>query len=248
MPEERKIDRQTLRRAVSRTAECLSMEQLERVVESGEAGDPAQRNHLSDCLFCQTELSMLRTFLAAEAQPDEGAAGAWIANQLEKRGVAGAAARSTPAAFPWWSRIFGLRSVLAASVLAVLLFAIVILRHEPKEPELQARLSAAGGVSRSQQVMTVSPKGDLQARPSEFQWRSFPGAASYVVNVMEIDGGNIWSGRSSTASLQVPSDVRRQIIPAKTLMWKVTALDAAGKNVAESGVERFRLTTVRGAQ
>ncbi len=248
MSEERKIDRQTLRRAVSRTAECLSMEQLERVIETGEATDPAQRNHLLECLFCQTELSMLRTFLTAEAQPDEGAAAAWIASQLEKRGVAGTAARSTPAAFPWWSRVFGLRSILAASALAVLLFAITVLRHEPKEPELQARLSAGGSISRSQQVMTVSPKGDLQTQPSEFQWKPFPGAAAYVVDVMEIDGGNIWSERSSAASIQVPSDVRRRIIPAKTLMWKVTALDAAGKNLAESSVERFRLTTVRGAQ
>jgi hypothetical protein len=33
--------------------------------------------------------------------------------------------------------------------------------------------------------------------------------------------------------------------PGKTLLWKVTALDASGKPIASSNAERFRVTAAK---
>src|SRR6478672_672483 len=70
--------------AASATDECLPLEVLERMTESNSA-DPKAAAHLAECVHCQTELSMLKSFEASVPSTEEGAAVAWIAAQLERK-------------------------------------------------------------------------------------------------------------------------------------------------------------------
>jgi hypothetical protein len=72
------------------------------------------------------------------------------------------------------------------------------------------------------------------------------GASTYsvVITAMDIDHTVIWQGQANQNGLTVGPDLRSKIRPGKPLMWKVTALDSTGKEIA-TGEGRFRLALTK---
>jgi hypothetical protein len=95
---------------------------------------------------------------------------------------------------------------------------------------------------RSEGVVALAPIGDLMRSPAELRWRTFPGASRYSVKLMEVDHSELWQASLEETAVLLPAAVREKVVPGKTLLWQVTALDGAGKALANSRLERFRLT------
>jgi hypothetical protein len=59
---------------------------------------------------------------------------------------------------------------------------------------------------------------------------------------MEVDRSELWSVDVARTAVNLPATVREHIVPAKTLLWDVTAYGASTTTpIATSDVERFRL-------
>ena len=111
------------------------------------------------------------------------------------------------------------------------------MRNEPVVDESGANISNF----RSGVVKLNSPLGDLATAPQAFNWEAVPGASKYRVKLMEVDQNLLWTNEINTLSIAVPADLQGRIVPAKTLLWQVEALDASGRMIASSSPERFRV-------
>jgi hypothetical protein len=225
--------------AVSATKDCPGIEVLEQVME-GSAQDPRTRKHVSTCPHCQSEMAMLRRFEYGEASPEEGAAVAWIAAQLE-RNQSSAAAKPARQAIPFWRSLFRVPYMAAAAaVIVAATLGISLYVNEDFKPVIDHNIS--GSPLRSGQIRLTAPTGDLSQPPDQLSWEPVAGAARYsiVINALDIDHTVVWQGESSLNALTVGPDLRSKIRPGKPLAWKVTALDSSGKELA-TGEARFRL-------
>jgi hypothetical protein len=88
----------------------------------------------------------------------------------------------------------------------------------------------------------LDPTGDLTKAPAALRWQAMSGAKRYRIRVMEVDQNELWQTESGEATVSLPAAVRATIVPGKTLLWQVTALDSAGNPVAASQILRFRLS------
>jgi hypothetical protein len=110
--------------------------------------------------------------------------------------------------------------------------------------------SSAGigeGVMRSQGLELTGPAGDVLQRPTEFRWRAVPGAVRYQVRLMEVDHREVWRGEATADFISIPAPVQALMSSGKTLLWQVSASDKSGKLVGTSGMQSFRVTSVKSA-
>jgi hypothetical protein len=238
------INRSTLKAALRSTPECLTVQELERLAE-----DPSPKHpHLAKCPRCQAELTLLKEFEASSPLPDEGAAVTWISAQLDRnldqiknpRSVSRNAQSTT--ATGWFSGLFKVgtgRWLVPVAAIVVVTTASLILLRPSKEPELHANLGSGQAIYRSQQVEVVSPIGELAGAPNSLQWKGFPGAAEYKVEIMEVDHAPLWSAKTNDISITIPSATRAKMLPGKPVIWQATALDSQGRTLAVSQLERF---------
>ena len=237
-------NRETLKSALAAGPDCLPLEQLEALA--------AQANlhpHLEQCPRCQAELALLKSFESSVPLADEGAAVAWISSQMERRleqikgrNRAGSGAVGLGRPTPWLDRLFGTRPArlwVPVGALAVLAVVGVLWLRAPQEPGLQATVQSDHPIYRSQEVEVVSPAGTLAEAPAQLQWRAFEQAALYKATIMEVDHAPIWSLETTREIAPVPASVRDKMLPGKTLLWQVTALDSQGRAIATSQVQRF---------
>jgi hypothetical protein len=242
-------DRDTLKLAVAATPQCLSAAQLESLVD-GKHSDP----HLAECVRCQSELAMLKSFEAAEPLPQEGAAVAWISAHLDRQLEAikspsrGHLGRTATAGFArqgsWLARVFGvgsMRWVLPAAVMATAVVAAVVALKPARAPELQASNNRQQEIYRSQEVQLVTPMGDVQQPPTELRWQSFPSAVVYKVVLMEIDHSQLWASETKGPAAEIPLALRGKLLPGKPILWQVTAMDTQSQVIGTSQVQEFRL-------
>jgi len=238
------INRSTLKAALTATPECLTLQELERLAEDPSPKDP----HLAACPRCQAELVLLKEFEASSPLLDEGAAVTWISAQLDRNldqiknpGSVSRNTQSTTAA-NWLSGLFkvgtGRWLVPVTAIVVVAAVSMIVLRPS-KEPELHANLGSGPAVYRSQQVEVVSPVGELAGAPNSLQWKGFPGAAVYRVEVMEVDQAPLWAAKTNDTSFTIPSATRAKMLPGKPVLWQVTALDSQGRTLAVSQLQRF---------
>jgi hypothetical protein len=240
-------DRDVLKSTLSTTSECLAPEQLEGLLD-GKRSHP----HLAECPRCQAELAMLKSFEFGAPLPDEGAAVAWIGSHLDRqleaiknppRGrLLRPATQRLEAPVSWLARIFGLggmRWVLPATAVAAIAIASAILLRPAKAPELQANAARQSAVYRSQEVQLVSPIGDEEQVPRELRWQTFAGAATYRIEVMEVDHSALWTSETKASSAELPVSLRAKMLPGKPILWQVTALDAQARVVGTSQIQRF---------
>jgi hypothetical protein len=56
---------------------------------------------------------------------------------------------------------------------------------------------------------------------------------------MEVDNSPLWSTETTETSVEIPASLRAKIFPGKPILWQVTAVDAQGRVLGTSQIQRF---------
>lgn len=229
----------TWQEAAAASKDCLPLEVLERFTESAPV-DAKAATHLDSCAHCQTELSMLKNFEQAAPSADEGAAVAWIATQLQRQQGSPAKPASV-ARVSFWRNMFRVPYLAGAAALAaVLVLAISLYHPESGKPRVGGPQTGIS-VFRSGEVKLLGPAGDLTQAPTEFRWEAVQGAASYRVELTDALDKPLASATSAQPQMQTTPEMRAAMQARMPIKWKVTALDASGKSIAESSGGSFKI-------
>jgi hypothetical protein len=225
--------------AVAETKECLPLEVLERMIADPSA-DAKAATHLAGCAHCQTELAMLKSFEQSKPSANEGAAVAWIAAQLERQQNAPAAQQKI-ARVPFWRTMFRVPYLAGAAALAAVLIFGISLYHGNSDGPGKINPGLGSGQFRSGSIHLVSPIAEQNAVPAEFHWDAVQGASSYIVELKDVAGITLATAKSTQNVLPVTPELKANMLSGKPLKWKVTAMDAAGNEIANSSTEQFKV-------
>jgi hypothetical protein len=253
MPDRGGTDREIWKGALASTEACLTIEELARLSNGSPSEQSMGRAHLAECPRCQTELAMLKEFQSGATLPEEAAEVSWISAELERRFGRIGVPDLLPSSGPMpesersrrWHRLVDPRPVRAAaftSAAALVVIAVGLHFRGAQEPKLPSAPTSGPIVLRSEELVALGPIGDLTQPPAELRWQATPGAKRYRIRVMEVDQNELWQTESSQTSVSLPAAVRATLVPGKTLLWQVTAIDSAQKPVAASQILRFRLS------
>jgi hypothetical protein len=231
--------------AMSANDECLDLAVLERMAEPGTvAPDAKAARHLAECPHCQTELAMLKRFEAAEPLENEGAAVAWIAAQLQRNGLSQTASSPVRRVSIWQSLFaggFSWKPVAVALALVFVFGAGYMVMNRGGQPSINVPQIGVGPF-RSGTVKLAGPAGELTQAPTELKWEAFQGAASYSVELMEVDKTVLSKTQVQGTQLTLTPQQQQIMKPGKPILWQVTALDAAGNEIANSASrEQFKV-------
>lgn len=231
----------TWQSAVGLTEECLPLEVLERMTENSTA-DAKASAHLAECPHCQTELSLLKNFEASVPSANEGAAVAWIVAQLERKQNK-QVAKPAVARVSFWRSMFRVPYMAGAAALAVVLALGISLHHSSNHDGISSIGSGSIGSSdfRAGGIHFLSPVGELNQTPSEFRWEAFTGASSYTIELRDAIGTVLASTQTKKNVLIITPEIKAKMTEGKPLNWKVTALDASGKEIANSTGGDFKI-------
>ncbi len=94
---------------------------------------------------------------------------------------------------------------------------------------------------RTSAVEPLEPLGELESPPLGLAWRPVPGAASYRVALLGVDGTELWRRQAEAPAVELPEQTRGELRPGVVYYWRVEAFDAAGSRLASSDRARFRL-------
>ncbi len=223
------------------TADCMELEELTRSLD-GRLGEDRKRlakTHVAECAHCRTELALFSEFDGPTLQAGEQADVAAIVAELRQNEPV------VPAPVSWWQQLWTPRILAPVALGFASLLVVVVVSFQPKSSPSQPFVPNANEVVRSQSIEVIGPVGDIAQSPSVLAWRAVPGAASYRVRVAEVDRTELWSGTVGSSEAALPVHVRSRIVPLKTLVWEVTAVDVSGATIARSGLEPFRLQTAQ---
>lgn len=196
------------------------------------ASERAQQ-HLANCPRCAADVALYREFngglepLNAEESRSVDA----VVARLEARPPY---ARNTQ----WWAALTSWK-LLTPALAAVAIIAAITLTLPTRTTVDPPRISGEGDVTRSARLNVVEPAATVAKSPTKLVWQGVAAAASYRVQLSEVDRTVIWSGTTVTPMVELPAAVQARAVPRKTLVWSVTALDVQGRVVAESGPQKF---------
>jgi hypothetical protein len=228
------------RDGVSAGENCLSIEALQRLAEG--SSDPKNAQHIAGCPHCQTELVMLRSFESSIPPEDDAEAVDWIAARLQLAQDM----PSSPVHISAWQTLLRIPNLVAAAALTLLIGLGLSLYVSNRQERLVFHAEPSGVQNmRSVDIRLTGPSGDLDLIPDDFRWEALPLAKSYSIQLLEVDGTELWRGQSAENFLIASPPLKEKMRPGKTLLWKVTALDASGKPIASSNAERFRVTAAK---
>jgi hypothetical protein len=128
----------------------------------------------------------------------------------------------------------------AAALAAVLIFGIS-LYHGNSDGPGKINPGLGSGNFRSGSIHLVSPVSDMPQAPTEFRWDAVQGASSYSVELKDVAGITLATAKSTQNVLPVTPALKANMVSGKPLKWKVTAMDAAGKEIANSSLEQFKV-------
>ena len=229
------------RDGVSAGDHCLSLDALQDLMDGG-SSDLKGARHLSGCAHCQAELAMLRSFERVLPAENAQAEVDWIAAQLQRaQGMTG-----VPVNVPFWRGWLRVPRIAAAAALMLTIglgLSLYISSREDR-PLLHGN-SSENLTMRSGDIRLTAPSGELDREPETFSWEALPLAKSYSIQLLEVDGTVIWNGQSAENILITNPELKTKMRPGKTLLWKVTALDALGKPIASSNPNRFRVAAAK---
>jgi molybdopterin converting factor small subunit len=216
------------------TPDCLETSELESMLEDEKrtGGNRAEGwAHVQHCAHCQGEIELLRSFLTEQVTVEEQPHIDAIVRDLRK---------NSPAKHsPWWKTLltpWALTPALAAVAVAVVVF-VNIGHQRPGDVVLKP----GDQVVRSQAIRVVAPVGDLNGVPEVLTWNAASGAFSYRVMVFEVDRTLLWTTSATSTQVAIARDLSTKIVPGKTLLWQIEALDASGSVIAASGLTQFRV-------
>ena len=232
-----------IQQALRRGSDCPEVEILLSALEN--TGDPrhsAMSRHAELCAACSAEWSLYRRFESPALQENEQDAVRHIMARLK----APAAADSRTEAKSWWRRLTtpgwlgGAAAAMAAIVLAVGIGSEWRAGREPVSTGVAT--GAESGTVRTRSVQVLTTLGDVTKAPDSIRWVPVSGAITYKVEVREVDRTLSFYTITTTPSLALPGEVANLLIPGKTLLVDVLALDARGQMIAESGQLRIRIS------
>jgi hypothetical protein len=238
------MEDEILRTALAPGAECLSIEQLGRYA-NGELGAGEQRAadlHVRSCLSCQAELALLQAVMSSSVRPGEDDVVRDGAARLEQRRMEIPAA-PRPATSPR-SRWPGFGIIPSAAVAAIAVFGTAAgfyVLFVQRAPQLPGDVATQNEVTRSLAIAVRVPVGDQIELPRRFEWLAVDGAVRYRLRLLEVDRREVWSTSTSAPGVDLPPPIQPAIVPGRTMLWEVTAYDAAGMALAESGMQSFRV-------
>lgn len=223
MTEDPQHPRAQWRGAMEATPDCLTIERLMADLT------PEERGHLDHCARCQTERALAIEFEQDRPGADEADVESVMIELRRRLSATRPAGRSRGSWLlsPWLQ--------LAAGVVLAAGLGYVAWDREP------ALGNPDGETYRSDTVVVVGPMGDFVEPPSRFEWVRQDGATQYRISVREVDGTLVWSTTTAGAFLEIPTAVLGVLVPGKTLVWDIIALDAGGAMVARSSEQRFRI-------
>jgi hypothetical protein len=236
------MEKEILRAALEPGPACVAIEQLGRFADGALGSDERHTAaaHIHGCLNCQAELALLWASTSSAIRADEADVVRDGVARLERRALEIAGLDRTGFARRGWMPFGPLRLVAAlATVLLVVASAVYLIK--PKAPVLPASVDPGGEVTRSLSVPLRAPVGDQIEPPRRLEWVAVERAVRYRVRLMEVDRRELWSTSTTMPAVAIPLDVRARIVPSKTLLWDVTAYDASGEAIAESGPRSFRV-------
>lgn len=238
------MEKQPLKTALGAGPECLSIERLARYAD-GLLSDEERRAdeaHVAACANCEAELALLHAFATVTVRDDETTVVREGVAELRRREseIFDPIRRDDPA----WKRWLSFAALRPALTLAVVLLAVVGSYYltNPAAPRLPADIGFGSEATRSLGIPVLEPVGDQTTVPRQLRWQAVGGASRYHVSLREVDRHEIWSSDSAETAIDLPEAVQTRIVPAKTLVWQVTAYGAANMRIAESDPQRFRLS------
>jgi hypothetical protein len=238
------MEDEILRTALAPNAECLSIEQLGRYADGalGAEDQTAAALHIRRCLSCQAELALLQAVTSSSVRPGEEDVVRHGAARLEQRTkeILAADRVGTSPRRRW----LGFGTFPVAAVAALVVFGIAAgfyFLPIQRAPRLPSDVATGGEVTRSLAVAVRAPVGDQIEPPRRFEWLAVDGAVRYRLQLLEVDRREVWSTSTSALGVDVPPAIRTSIAPGRTLLWDVTAYDAADMAIAESGTQSFRV-------
>jgi anti-sigma factor RsiW len=242
------MEDEILRSALAPGSECLSTEQLGRYADGALGADDrtAAAAHLERCVTCRTELALMQEMTSAAIRAEEMDLVREGTTRLEQRSAEVFAANREGTgsdARPFRFGAFPLAAFAAVVLMVVAASSFYFLRQ--RAPELPGSVTTGGEVTRSLAVTVRAPVGDQQEPPQRFEWLAVDRAVRYRVRLLEVDRSEVWSAVTPALEAELPVSVRATIAPGRTLLWDVTAYDAAGAAVSESGLQSFRVVPPR---
>lgn len=210
---------------------CPPWETLEALHEGRLAGTEAAnaRQHMEACAPCRTDFAMLQEFVSAAPAAVEQADVERIADKVRK-------ARA-PKKQGWW---LGWSVPKWAAALATLVLMVAIGSQWLRQKDTDLSGFQGSETLRAGAVIDISPRGDFFIVPTHFVWNPIPNAVSYQIIASEVDGAELWRGLTNQASLTPPPPLLDSLLPSKTVVLHVTALDRSGAPLARSEATRIR--------
>ena len=238
------MEREVLKSALTPGAQCLSLEQLGRYADGALPADEQKLadTHLHHCLNCQAELALLQAVTSGAVRNGEADIVRDGVKRLEARAgeifVADRVQRPSP------RRWLAFRMLPVAAMAAVLLIGVAIgafYFSSRQRPPLPGSVTTGDETTRSLAIAVRGPVGDRVDAPQTFEWVAVDRAVRYRVRLTEVDRREVWSMSTSAVAVDLPDSVRTSMAPGRTLLWDVTAYDASGAIIAESGRQSFRV-------
>ncbi len=232
MDEPNNID-QTIRKALSHGPDCPPLEQLLEAVENRQANSKIVQ-HADSCAACKTEIALYERFSDDSVLTSERSDVAYVVRRL--RGVQTPPPSKGLGAWlrALWTSI-SVRPALAggfAMVAAAALFFIGL--PAPKQIKVPVAESDAI-VLRSSSIRVSTQLDDLKEFPEEIRWEPVRTANSYDVTLAEVDRTARFHKNVTTPSIHVPEETRTMVVPGRPVVLHIVALDANGREVADSG-------------
>ncbi len=218
-------NKQPIIKAFGPSEDCPSLDDL----VAGLAGTEA---HLTGCSHCRTELTMFRDFQSPAVRPEEQAPVQHIVQRLKRN--------SPVERTPWWKAIWSVK-VFAPASIAMAAAALVLTVWVPRQHTAGPDLSGTTDTFRSARLDVIAPTGTIHESPRNFQWQPVKGAVSYNLHLFEVDNTEVWSAVVSDAKTDLPASIGRKLRAPKALNWRVTAINAAGNVIGDSGTLRFSI-------
>ena len=215
--------------ALSAGEDCPSLDEL---IERMSKQDSQTEAHVAKCAHCATELALFREFQEPHLRPEEKADVAAIVARLRQNSPVPKSA--------WWKPVWTMQWMAPASVaLAAVLVGLFVWAPGQTSSGTAPIVSGGDDAMRSARVAVVGPAGTLLEAPSKLEWAAAKGAVRYRVTLTEVDQTAVWSGTVENTNAPLPADVVSKVVPRKTFIWQVSAIDQNGAVIAESGSQRF---------
>lgn len=220
-------------------AACPNTELLLTVMEDpADLRRPSMADHISSCLACQTELELYREFAAGDVRPNEQEAISYVVRSLNKS-KSGKTRKLTE---PWWRRLLTPGWMGGMALAAAALITVIGLSWQWREMRNSTTSYDAAPAFRSNSISFATALGEMANVPSEIRWSPVTNAAAYRVEAREVDQSLIFYKRVTSPSLPMPPELRRLLVPGKTLLFSVAAVDSSDRVIAQSGEIRLRIS------